>query len=70
MDEETRLDIEFQNEVLAEKQKQREAWRTYAAAAFATMDGGKWTEIGMIRAATSTADKMLAEENKRFGGDL
>ena len=44
-----------------EKQKQREAWRTYAAAALASE---KYDTGGSAEAA----DLMLAEENKRFNG--
>jgi hypothetical protein len=53
-----------------EKQKQREAWRVYAAAAL-PISGDLCCEgyIDMARQIAIIADAMLAEENKRFGGN-
>jgi hypothetical protein len=59
-----------------EKQKQREAWRVYAAAALPIVyrhirmdeDHG-YGNSDIAEQSGWVADFMLAEENKRFGGD-
>lgn len=55
------------------KQKQREAWRVYAAALLPVVEkeAAALTKNGIdvFEFTAHKADRMLAEENKRFGGD-